>query len=57
MEPEDSLPHSQASATRPYPGLTQFYILPLLQKLYEQTGVVGYRDLLNQHTHRQYILV
>ena len=23
MEPEGSLPHSQASATRPYPGLTQ----------------------------------
>ena len=22
MEPEGSLPHSQASATRPYPGLT-----------------------------------
>ena len=23
MEPEGSLPHSQASATRPYPGLAQ----------------------------------
>ena len=23
MEPESSLPHSQASATRPYPGLAQ----------------------------------
>jgi hypothetical protein len=23
MEPEGSLPHSQASANRPYPGLTQ----------------------------------
>ena len=24
MQPEGSLPHSQASATRPYPGLAQF---------------------------------
>ena len=23
MEPEGSLPHSQATATRPYPGLAQ----------------------------------
>ena len=23
MEPEGSLPHTQASATRPYPGLAQ----------------------------------
>ena len=26
MEPEGSLPHSQASATRPYPGLAHLRI-------------------------------
>jgi hypothetical protein len=33
MEPEGSLPHSQASANRPYPGLTQSYTLQFTHRV------------------------
>jgi hypothetical protein len=48
MEPEGSLPHSQASATRPYPGLTQSSPHTHMSINYTETITINYTTLRKQ---------